>query len=236
MDFLIFRISLLFSGEWCDDGQMTTLAHDPALRRRVPAQARSRATVDRVCAAATVLLSESGWSGLNTNAVAARAGVSVTAVYSYFPDKYAIVHELSQRYTERRLVLLRPSFVAIAGGIDLGAWLTQAMTAMAQMRVDYPEGVILRATMQASHELRDLQQVGTMLIAVEMAGALQERDAQMAPAHALHIARTLLTSAVAMIDDCTVWNGSVMEVDDLMVAESILMISLYLADALTQKN
>jgi len=90
--------------------------------------------------------------------------------------------------------------------------------------------------MQASHELRDLQQVGTMLIAVEMAGALQERDAQMTPAHALHIARTLLTSAVAMIDDCTVWNGSVMEVDDLMVAESILMISLYLADALAQKN
>jgi hypothetical protein len=39
-----------------------------------------------------------------------------------------------------------------------------------------------------------------------------------------------------MIDDCTVWNGSVMEVDDLMVAESILMISLYLADALAQKN
>lgn len=55
---------------------------------RSPQQDRSRRTVDRILTAADVLIAEHG-SAVTTTAIASEAGVSVGALYRFFPDKHA---------------------------------------------------------------------------------------------------------------------------------------------------
>jgi AcrR family transcriptional regulator len=62
--------------------------------RKVPGQARSQETVSVILEASARILESAGLRGFNTNAIAARAGVSVGSVYQYFPNKDAIVRAL----------------------------------------------------------------------------------------------------------------------------------------------
>jgi AcrR family transcriptional regulator len=66
--------------------------------RRIPAQARSRATVDAIIQAATYILTKVGWQGLTTNAIAERAGVNIGSLYQFFPNKEAVIAELQRRH------------------------------------------------------------------------------------------------------------------------------------------
>ncbi len=69
----------------------------PARRRVTPRQARARASVEAILEAAAQILETGGEAAFNTNAVAIRAGVSIGAVYRYFPDKRAILVALAER-------------------------------------------------------------------------------------------------------------------------------------------
>lgn len=66
--------------------------------RKSPAQERSRATVDAIMQASAYILNEDGWGGLNTNAIAERAGVNISSLYQYFPNKQAVIAELQRRH------------------------------------------------------------------------------------------------------------------------------------------
>lgn len=71
----------------------------PAFKpRKIPAQARSRATVDAIVQAATYILTKVGWDGLTTNAIAERAGVNIASLYQFFPNKQSIIAELQRRH------------------------------------------------------------------------------------------------------------------------------------------
>lgn len=69
--------------------------------RKVPRQQRSRDMVDRIVAAARDVLVADGYDRLTTNRVADRAGISPGSLYQYFPDKSAIVEEVTARYVDR---------------------------------------------------------------------------------------------------------------------------------------
>ena len=71
-----------------------------ALRKR-PSQQRSHATMDAVLEAAAQVLEAGGLAAFNTNAVAARAGVSIGSVYQYFPGKDAVMAALIRREAAR---------------------------------------------------------------------------------------------------------------------------------------
>lgn len=73
----------------------------PVLRRVTPRQARARASVEAILEAAAQILETGGEAAFNTNAVAERAGVSIGAVYRYFPDKRAILVALSEQEQAR---------------------------------------------------------------------------------------------------------------------------------------
>lgn len=66
--------------------------------RKIPSQERSRATVDAILQASTYILNEVGWGGLNTNAIAERAGVNIASLYQFFPNKQAVITELQRRH------------------------------------------------------------------------------------------------------------------------------------------
>jgi AcrR family transcriptional regulator len=71
--------------------------------RKQPKQARSKATVAAILEAATQLLVERGLSGLTTDRIAERAGVSVGSLYQYFPNKDAIMVALIQSQHQRQV-------------------------------------------------------------------------------------------------------------------------------------
>jgi AcrR family transcriptional regulator len=65
--------------------------------RKSPRQKRAAATFEAIVEAAAHILREDGAEALTTNAVAARAGVSIGSLYQYFPNKQAIVRALIAR-------------------------------------------------------------------------------------------------------------------------------------------
>lgn len=71
--------------------------------KKVPRQARSKATVKAIIQASAQVLVEEGYAGLTTNAVAERAGVSIGSVYEYFPGKEAIVAAVATQLVEASL-------------------------------------------------------------------------------------------------------------------------------------
>ena len=65
--------------------------------KKVPRQARSRATFDAIVEAAARLLVREGYGATTTNRVAEEAGVSIGSLYEYFGDKDVIVHQVLLR-------------------------------------------------------------------------------------------------------------------------------------------
>ncbi len=65
--------------------------------KKVPKQARSKATFDAIVEAGARLLVERGYAGVTTNHVAETAGVSIGSLYEYFGDKEAVVYEVVRR-------------------------------------------------------------------------------------------------------------------------------------------
>lgn len=70
------------------------------LKRRKPLQTRAVDTVEAIFEATARILQSEGRAGLNTNHVAERAGVSIGTLYSYFPNKEAILLAMARRETE----------------------------------------------------------------------------------------------------------------------------------------
>jgi AcrR family transcriptional regulator len=66
--------------------------------RKQPTQQRSIAMVNAILEACARILEERGYSGMSTNNVAERAGVSIGSLYQYFPGKEALLVALRDRH------------------------------------------------------------------------------------------------------------------------------------------
>lgn len=64
------------------------------LEKNKPQQERAKRTYEAILAAAAELLVEVGVERISTNLVAERAGITVPALYRYFPNKYAVLNAL----------------------------------------------------------------------------------------------------------------------------------------------
>lgn len=221
-------IFALWSGG--DDGEAAAVAteRDITQRRRQPAQKRSRETFDRICVAASQILIEGGLEALNTNAVADRAGISITAVYSYFPDKFAILHELFLRSEARWREALDPLLRESESVDDYIALFNQATVLSAKARVEDDEYRALRSAVWAVPELAALQEEVLAASTQRLADGLQRRRSDLSTRRARRAAKSLVMSADAAIDDCT-RNGGL---DRAQLDEVMLMHELYLRELL----
>ena len=174
---------------------------DPARRRRTPTQERARATVDAICSAAASLIQEGGFPALTTNAVARRAGVSITAVYAYFPDKWAIAHELFERFEHARAVELAGLYEEFVTSDDWAGVIDRLWDRMAQFRIETPAGVALRQAMLVSTPLAELDREGTIRAATAFSAAIMGRNPDADPDEAFRAAWSISLSAGPLIDE-----------------------------------
>jgi AcrR family transcriptional regulator len=85
----------------------TRIASLVSTMRKLPRQARARATTDAILDAAAHILGERGWVGLTTNIVAEVAGVSIGSLYQYFPNKLALIEAVRERHFNEVVAVLQ---------------------------------------------------------------------------------------------------------------------------------
>ncbi|MFT5220734.1 MAG: AcrR family transcriptional regulator [Planctomycetota bacterium] len=71
-----------------------------------PLQSRARLTRRKILDATLELLEIEGIDKISTNAIARQAGVNIASLYKYFPDKYAVLHELAEEFGQRQADLI----------------------------------------------------------------------------------------------------------------------------------
>ncbi|MEH6567658.1 MAG: helix-turn-helix domain-containing protein [Halioglobus sp.] len=72
------------------------------LEKNKPRQERAKRTYERILVAAAELLIEVGVERISTNIMAERAGITVPALYRYFPNKYAVLHAMGATMMDRQ--------------------------------------------------------------------------------------------------------------------------------------
>lgn len=176
----------------------------PDLRQKiVPRQGRAQETYERILAVAADLLGEVGVERWSTNLVCERAGLTPPALYRYFPNKYALLHELGERLmavqnellqtwaTPVTMALPRARFeasvlalfaqtLAVTEAAPAGVWITRALRAvpaLQQVRIAshrHVTGLIEQAYM-AAHPGASRAEVQVFArLAIESAYATQE--------------------------------------------------------------
>lgn len=72
------------------------------LEKNRPRQDRAKRTYENILVAASELLVEVGVERISTNLIAERAGITVPALYRYFPNKYAVLCALGASLMDRQ--------------------------------------------------------------------------------------------------------------------------------------
>lgn len=113
----------------------TRVQAKPAVRRRAPRQARSRATVEAIITAGAHVLGRLGWQGFTTNHVAEVAGVSIGSLYQYFPDKFSLIEAIRQKHFDEVLGVLR---ALTSGRVSLKKRIEQLVDGMFAVHASQP--------------------------------------------------------------------------------------------------
>lgn len=106
--------------------------------RRKPTQARARERVERILAAATDIVSETGSEPMRMSEIAERAGVPIGSLYQYFPDKAAILRTLAIRVMERVRQGLVAGFAEIRSAEDAIARVDASLTDYYRLFLEEP--------------------------------------------------------------------------------------------------
>jgi AcrR family transcriptional regulator len=69
--------------------------------RKTPQQARSRQTREDILQATAHLLNRKPWGEVSTNHIAKKTGISIGTLYKYYPNKDAILADLSLTFMQR---------------------------------------------------------------------------------------------------------------------------------------
>ena len=191
---------------------------------RVPTQTRAKETVERILAAADEHLTSDGISGFTTNAIAARAGVNIATLYSYFPDKAAILQELLLRADNERLSAVETVMTGLAEA-DWRQSLSDAIDAMVRFRTANPGASALRRAALGSADLRALDKEGNRRVAATMARSMRARNGALTAREADRICEVAVETSIAVLDDAC--DGG--RVDRRKVEELKTLLAAYLA-------
>ena len=105
----------------------------------VPAQSRAAETYEHLLDVTAQVLAEVGFEQLSTNLVCERAKLSPPALYRYFPNKYALLHELGLRLMQQQNALI-------------ARWLTSAVFGGTKKKLEQALTGLLLETYQVTRE------------------------------------------------------------------------------------
>lgn len=181
---------------------------DLELRRR-PTQARSVATFNLILNSAADLLEAHGFDAVTTNLISIESGVSVRAIYRYFPSKHAIVGELARRMATEWTLAVDASGSLQDRSLPLShLWGTYIDTFVDSVRATNGARAVLLA-MRSDPELRRVDDEANRRYIDGIAAALRARDPILPVSESNVIATVLIRSTVAVLDEAFEANEAV---------------------------
>lgn len=165
-----------------------------------PSDSPGRDPVASILHAAGELLDEVGAEGLNTTAVARRAGISTATLYRHFPDKRAVLNALVRAVHEERARAVAGYYERFAREADWRVPLAEGLRLMYRMRIERPGGRSTRRALQTSPELWAWDKREDEALARALARAMRQRRPRLGKAEAERIAMTVVTATVALLD------------------------------------
>ncbi|TDM06415.1 MAG: TetR family transcriptional regulator [Ideonella sp. MAG2] len=129
-------------------------------QKKAPTQQRAVETYERILAACGELLGEVGIERLSTNLICQRAGISPPALYQYFPNKYAILHEMGIRLMRRQNEILAPWTCPKTMSLpaeQLIDSVVQVFLATWRLTEEMPAGVWVTRALRAVPSLQDVR-------------------------------------------------------------------------------
>jgi AcrR family transcriptional regulator len=172
----------------------------PLSPRRMPRQSRGIATREAIIEAAAHIIAAGGLAAFNTNAVAARAGVSIGSLYQYFPNKDALMLALIGERQARQVANVAQALE----GLPQNAPLEAVVRIMVRGAMQHHREDDLLAT-AIDHEEARLPAGAIVAAALDEAGALVAMllspfAGQIAPTDHEVAARTLPALVRAVVD------------------------------------
>ena len=198
-----------------------------------PAQDRARTTIEQIIQATADLLGEVGIERISTNLVCERAGITPPALYRYFPNKYAILHEMGRRLMEAEDAIVFRWLESGSGDRDTSieqqiARQVELGRALRQVALSQPGGVWILRVMRSVPTLREVRAESTRVV-IE---AIYQRLRSVWPkvdAARLRAAATLSTNLSTATNEMILDEP---ELEDDVSREFARMIALYYADLL----
>ena len=163
-------------------------------------EAAARDPLPAILQAAGELLDEVGAEGLNTTAIARRAGVSTATLYRHFPDKRAVLNAVVHAVHRERALAVERYYERFATEPDWRAPLSDLLRDMYRMRVGRPGGRSTRRALQTSPELWQWDQQQNEELARAFAAAMRRRRPALPRARAERVALAIVTATVALLD------------------------------------
>lgn len=210
-------------------GELLLPTDGPSLApKRAPSQARAVETYERILSVCAELLGEVGIERVSTNLICQRAGISPPGLYQYFPNKYAILHELGLRLLRhQRLLLLpwaRPATLALPEEelrhsvaqlflrmleltqlMPAGVWVTRAMRAVPSLQAtrlhahEQTTELLLQAQRAAFPQTDETQARLTLRLALDAMHAAYELSCDDASIDTTALARTVSAMVVGQV-------------------------------------
>tara|TARA_B100001540_G_scaffold264770_2_gene245046 strand:- start:443 stop:1093 length:651 start_codon:yes stop_codon:yes gene_type:complete len=142
------------------------------LEKNKPRQERAKRTYEAILNAAAELLVEVGIERISTNLVAERAGITVPALYRYFPNKYAVLNALGAGLMDRQNAVFQQWFEdnLDEGGLEsLLDNVDELLRKTLQVTRDQPGGLEVVQALRAVAPLQEVRLASHRLVAGQFA-------------------------------------------------------------------
>ncbi len=167
--------------------------------RAQPVQKRAQERRNQILGVTAELLDEVGQDDLTTILVAKRAGVSVGALYHYFPNKYAILYALAEQWVGEMDVALQELEAEPVESYSVKRFVEGSVERMLAVYTNQLGLLPLVQAMYGVPELKELDLMHDDLIITSMARMFKRMDISSKPSELTRLGRTYLELSHALI-------------------------------------
>lgn len=173
------------------------------LEKNKPRQERAKRTYESILNSAAELLVEVGVERISTNLIAERAGITVPALYRYFPNKYAVIYALGAGLMDSQNKVSEEWFAGHREQGDPEAMLGdihELLRGTYEVTLAQHGGLEIMQALRAIAPLRELRLTSHRLVAEQFAGALAAILGVKSAAELLPQARLSVDMGYAMVE------------------------------------